>query len=93
MHRYLLFAGDEYYPHGGWDDFITDRPTIEELKALCAWTKSDWGWILNVKHKDWQTDSYSGHWLHIVDRDTLEVVFQETSYKKTMDEREKKDTS
>jgi hypothetical protein len=90
MHRYLLFAGDEFHPHGGWDDFICDRHTAEELKALCTWTKSPFGWILHVKHKNWKTDSFSGHWLHIVDRDTLEVVFQETSFKKAMHERDAK---
>jgi|GEM_PF-6016663 hypothetical protein len=89
MHRYLLFAGDEYHPNGGWDDFITSRPTIAELKALCKWSKTAAGWQLYVAHKDWQTDSFSGHWFHIVDRDTMEVIHEETSFKIAMHEREK----
>lgn len=28
MNRYLVFAGDQYYPQGGWDDF---RGSFEDL--------------------------------------------------------------
>lgn len=34
MKRYLLFAGDIYYPGGGWDDFIGSFDTIEECQAF-----------------------------------------------------------
>lgn len=30
MKRYLLFAGDHYYPSGGMDDFIKDFDTQNE---------------------------------------------------------------
>jgi hypothetical protein len=30
MKRYLLFCGHNYYPHGGWDDFIGSYDTLEE---------------------------------------------------------------
>lgn len=86
MHRYLLFAGDDNDPNGGWDDFICDRPTIEECRALCEWTKTPLGWKLFVRHKRWQTDAVTGHWLHIVDSEVREVVFQETSFKKGLDD-------
>lgn len=33
MKRYLLFAGDTYYPSGGWSDFHSDHDTIEEALA------------------------------------------------------------
>jgi hypothetical protein len=41
--RYILFAGQDYYPRGGWEDFIqifTDLPTNDQIHALvkdCGW--------------------------------------------------------
>lgn len=29
MERYLVFSGDEYYPHGGWKDFDWSFDTPE----------------------------------------------------------------
>jgi len=31
MKRYLLFGWNTYYPDGGWNDFIKDFDTCEEL--------------------------------------------------------------
>lgn len=93
MHRYLLFAGDEYHPNGGWDDYYTSRPTIDECIALCKWTKIAIGYTLSVDHPDWQTDSFYGHWMHVVDARTGEIVYHMTSFKMKDNEREKKDTS
>lgn len=31
MKRFLLFAGDEYYPLGGWRDFAKSADSAEEL--------------------------------------------------------------
>jgi hypothetical protein len=31
--RYLLFATDQYYPCGGWDDFVDSFADLEEAKA------------------------------------------------------------
>ena len=33
MKRYLLFAGDTYYPGGGWSDYKGSFDTIEEAKT------------------------------------------------------------
>ncbi len=33
MKRYLLFAGDTYYPSGGWQDFIGSFDTKEGADA------------------------------------------------------------
>lgn len=32
MKRFLLFAGMEYYPNGGWGDFRNSFDTLEEAK-------------------------------------------------------------
>jgi hypothetical protein len=40
MKRFLLFAGDNYYPEGGWDDFINSFDTLEEVElnlGVCDW--------------------------------------------------------
>lgn len=47
MKRFLLFAGEDYYPIGGWNDFLGDFDTVAEAKgvgegyregsALCWW--------------------------------------------------------
>jgi hypothetical protein len=40
LKRFLAFGGDNYYPGGGWDDFIGDYDTIEQAEAAgkhCDW--------------------------------------------------------
>jgi len=41
--RYLLFAFDEYYPNGGWNDLKGSFSTIEEAKEyiIKLWKKGD----------------------------------------------------
>jgi hypothetical protein len=36
MKRYLVFAGQEYYPLGGWKDLIQDFDIIEEAREFLA---------------------------------------------------------
>lgn len=31
--RYVVFAGSNYYPCGGWDDFVDSFATPEEAQA------------------------------------------------------------
>jgi len=33
MLRYALFAGDDYYPNGGWQDFSGSYASLEEALA------------------------------------------------------------
>lgn len=42
MKRYLLFQFYSYYPSGGWEDFVADGDTIEELKVLPVYKKEPW---------------------------------------------------
>lgn len=50
MKRFLLFAGDSYYPIGGWRDIKGSADTIEEAQKL------------NNNYYDWWhiVDSVSG---------------------------------
>jgi hypothetical protein len=42
MKRFLVFAGDCYYPYGGMDDFQEDFDTMEEAKSFEAKIKLKW---------------------------------------------------
>lgn len=42
MKRFLVFAGDDYYPTGGWDDFVGDCDTLAEATALVEKRHRDW---------------------------------------------------
>jgi len=43
MKRFLLFAGDCYYPEGGAEDFIGGCDTMEEAETLLLGNDDDWG--------------------------------------------------
>jgi hypothetical protein len=58
MHRYFLFVFEDYYPSGGWNDFVCDYASIEE--AFDAYLS---------EHKNNGSDSYQ-----IVDSQTGKVV-------------------
>lgn len=56
MNRYLLFAGDSYYPQGGAFDFIKSFKTkAAALRYILGKTKQD----------QWNHD-----WWHILDTET-----------------------
>lgn len=60
MRRYLLFAGDNYYPLGGWCDFRGSFETPEQAKEA----------LLPGDH------TYTGMgWAHIVDLESGKVVW------------------
>jgi hypothetical protein len=65
MNQFLLFAGDEYYPGGGWSDFRGSFKTVEEAEEKANKpTDNEWG--------DCVDRSYD--WWHIVDSDTGNYV-------------------
>lgn len=49
MKKYLLFAGDNYYPMGGFDDFRGDFDTIElaEQHLKACFSDVDWAHIVD----------------------------------------------
>lgn len=58
--RYLLFAGDQYYPVGGWDDFKGSFDTPDEaVDAIRHPTEPN----------GWRTD-----WWHVIDGTTGDEV-------------------
>lgn len=58
MKRFLVFAGQNYYPQGGWDDFHGSYDTLEEAEeaacnavshALHGWQAEDWSHIVDTE--------------------------------------------
>jgi hypothetical protein len=43
--RYLLFAGETYYPSGGWDDFIASFDTVAEARDAGIQHTERFGWF------------------------------------------------
>ena len=60
MKRYLVFAGFNYYPSGGWDDFVDAFSTLEEAQASAISCQSrgesggsfDWVQIVDCETRD-----------------------------------------
>lgn len=52
MGRYLLFAGDTYYPSGGWNDFVGHFSTAVAALAYLETvsTKYDWAHIVDSRN-------------------------------------------
>ena len=68
MKRYLLFAGDTYYPGGGWQDYKGRfKSRTEALRAAAGGTRN--------------TDLVTGSWdwWQIVDQETGKIVEEGTS--------------
>lgn len=63
MKRYLLFAGDEYYPAPGWHDFKNSYESVEQGKAA--------GENFISENAVYQFD-----WFHIVDASTGSIVYE-----------------
>ena len=45
---YLVFAGDVYYPAGGWEDYIGERDTLEAAEHLAKSSRRDWWQIVHA---------------------------------------------
>lgn len=45
MKRFLVFAGEAYYPLGGWNDFRSSFDTKEEAFAAKEVLHSAVGWV------------------------------------------------
>ena len=48
MKRYLLFAGETYYPTGGWSDFQKDFDSLADAHAYPL-KKHDWAEIVDIE--------------------------------------------
>lgn len=49
MKRYLVFAGEVYYPAGGWNDFIKDFDSETEATEFINNHKSQWAQVIDTQ--------------------------------------------
>ena len=71
MKRFMVFAGDVYYPAGGASDLLKVHAydTVDEASAAII--------------DDWQSNRVRGHgcyWAHIYDTETDEIVLYLDEY-------------
>ena len=59
MKRYLLFAGDFYYPRGGWSDHRGDFETIEDAVEAAAASRIDWYQVVDFTTCDIVKEGHS----------------------------------
>lgn len=64
MKRYLLFAGDTYYPAGGLGDLIDKFDTVEEARQDA----------LKARYFEDGSGTWYFDWYQIVDANTLTIV-------------------
>lgn len=49
MKRYLLFAGDQYYPSGGWHDLSGEFDSIEEAEEYVFERGYEWWHVVDMR--------------------------------------------
>jgi hypothetical protein len=47
--RYFLFAGKDYYPGGGWADFVDYYGSVEEAMKAGMSPKYDWMQVVDTQ--------------------------------------------
>lgn len=70
VNRFLLFAGEHYYPRGGWEDWRGRFETLDEAKAAFL------AWRDGRRESERGDPDVEGHhtWGHIVDDREGEIV-------------------
>lgn len=49
VQRYLVFRGDEYYPSGGWGDFLGSWANLEDARKRLQHDKPEWWHIVDIE--------------------------------------------
>lgn len=52
MKRYVVFAGDNFYPEGGWFDHRGSFDSEADAKECATALNTDWGWCHIVDADD-----------------------------------------
>lgn len=47
--RYLVFAGLNYYPYGGWSDFVDSFDNVTEAHVCALNQKLDWWQVVDTQ--------------------------------------------
>jgi hypothetical protein len=68
--RYAVFAGEKYYPLGGWSDFVFSTDDFSEALNLTEEAR-----IQLENHDGWRTPKFD--WCHIVDTQTGKFEYED----------------
>lgn len=49
LERYLVFAGDTYYPAGGWGDYHSSHETMLEAQEVAKQANCDWWHVVDTE--------------------------------------------
>jgi hypothetical protein len=60
MKRYILFGGEDYYPGGGWTDYVDAFETADEAHALGKARFKEYQWFHIA-------DTHTGKIIEVVD--------------------------
>jgi hypothetical protein len=52
MEQYIVFAGENFYPLGGWCDYIGSYSTVEEARNAANNRECDWWQIVDITSKN-----------------------------------------
>lgn len=47
MNNYLVFAGADYYPSGGWEDYRGEYAGLEQARNTARTSNEDWYQIVH----------------------------------------------
>lgn len=47
--RYILFSGEDYYPLGGWKDFVGVYETIDEATKAGESLSNNWWEVVDIQ--------------------------------------------
>jgi len=52
LKRFLLFAGETYYPSGGWGDFKSSHHSREDAERAAEELQEDWYHIVDLENPE-----------------------------------------
>lgn len=71
MKRFLVFAGSNYYPCGGWSDFVGAYDSLEEARAAAEERKT-LGQAYEARGQTFRCTP--DDWAHVVDLEQMAEV-------------------
>ena len=75
MKKYIVFAGNDYYPRGGWNDFLFSVDNLEDLEDILGYEKNSIEtFYLN------RINNCAYDWLQVVDYSTGEIISNVNQY-------------
>ena len=67
-HRYLIFAGFQYYPEGGWEDYYDGTNSLDDAKDIYYKVLEKSSNLIPDEDYDWEKNPKGYYdWIHVVD--------------------------